>query len=221
MGVYLLSEQEVWFPDPTLAEEDGLLAVGGDLSVKRLILAYMHGIFPWYDPSEEILWWCPKERFVIFPKEIVISRSMRKFLRSTDLTIYLNRDFKGTIHQCRLRWEMHKDGTWISDNMEAAYNHLYDKGYAMSVEVYQRGEMVGGLYGVIIGKCFFGESMFSKVKNASKVALISLAKLLEQKHGVFIDCQFRTEHLASMGGRYISFDEYTELMKVGLEEALG
>lgn len=221
MSVYLLSQKEIWFPNPSLAEEDGLLAVGGDLSLKRLLLAYMNGIFPWFNPSEDILWWCPKERFVIFPREIVISRSMKKFLKKMDFEIHLNRNFQRTIQACRLHWEKCKDGTWISDDMERAYNRLYEEGYAMSMEVYQKESLVGGLYGVIIGKCFFGESMFSLEENASKVALISLAKVLETKGGVFIDCQFKTDHLERMGGRYISYEEYTALMKIGLREPLG
>ena len=173
MAVYLLDE-DIWFPPPAGAEEDGLLAVGGDLSAQRLLLAYSNGIFPWFNEDTEILWWCPKKRFVIFPKEIQISRSMKKFMKKTNLTVTMNRDFSRVIESCRkLREE--NEGTWITDGMEHAYKALHELGYAASVEVYDGEHLVGGLYGVVIGRCFFGESMFSLVPNASKLALICLA----------------------------------------------
>ena len=214
MPFFRLDEKEVSFPHPTLACEDGLLAVGGDLSVERLLLAYTHGIFPWYSPGEEIMWWCPKERFVIFPKEIHISRSMKKYMKKHELRVALNRDFADTMHRCRLKREFN-EGTWISDEMEEAYRRLHDAGYALSVEVLEDGELAGGLYGVSIGKCFFGESMFSEKENGSKTALIAFAGLLEQEKFLFIDCQFHTEHLESMGGRYISWEEYDQMLQEG------
>ncbi len=210
MPVFRLDENKISFPDPTYARLDGLLAIGGDLSVERLLLAYTHGIFPWYNPGEEILWWCPKKRFVIFPKEIHISRSMRKYMKNHKLEIKLNRDFADTMHHCRTKREF-EEGTWISDEMEEAYLRLHKAGYAISLEVYENEELAGGLYGVSIGKCFFGESMFSEKENGSKVALIALARLLDQNDFLFIDCQFHTEHLESMGGRYISWEEYEAL----------
>lgn len=210
MPVFRLDENKISFPDPTYARLDGLLAIGGDLSVERLLLAYTHGIFPWYNPDEEILWWCPKKRFVIFPKEIHISRSMRKYMKNHKLEIKLNRDFADTMHHCRTKREF-EEGTWISDEMEEAYLRLHKAGYAISLEVYENEELAGGLYGVSIGKCFFGESMFSEKENGSKVALIALARLLDQNDFLFIDCQFHTEHLESMGGRYISWEEYEAL----------
>ena len=167
MPVYRLNEGEITFPNPMYARRDGLLAVGGDLSVERLLLAYTHGIFPWYDPGEEILWWCPRERFVIFPEEIHISHSMRKYWKKHKLRLVLNRDFADTMHRCRMKREF-KEGTWISDEMEAAYCRLFQAGYAVSVEVSEDGELAGGLYGVSIGRCFFGESMFSERENGSK-----------------------------------------------------
>nr|WP_300663134.1 leucyl/phenylalanyl-tRNA--protein transferase [uncultured Acetatifactor sp.] len=214
MPVYRLREGEISFPNPIYARRDGLLAVGGDLSVERLLLAYTHGIFPWYDPGEEILWWCPRERFVIFPKEIHISRSMKKFSKRHEFRLALNRDFADTIHRCRVKREF-AEGTWITDEMEEAYCRLQEAGYAVSVEVFEDGELAGGLYGVSIGRCFFGESMFSEKENGSKMALIAWAQLLERSDFLLIDCQFHTEHLESMGGRYISWEEYDRMLQEG------
>ncbi len=214
MPVFRLVENEIFFPNPTLAEPNGLLAVGGDLSVERLLLAYSHGIFPWYDPGEEILWWCPKERFVIFPKEIHVSHSMRKYMKKHDLQVRLNRDFADTMHRCRIKREF-AEGTWISDEMEEAYLNLHKAGYAVSVEAFEDGGLAGGFYGVSVGKCFFGESMFSEKENGSKTALIAFARFLERNKFLFIDCQFRTEHLESMGGRYISWEEYDAMLLEG------
>lgn len=214
MPVYRLNDREISFPNPTSARFDGLLAVGGDLSLERLLSAYTHGIFPWYDPGDEIMWWCPKERFVIFPKEIHISRSMKKYMKRHQLKVMLNRNFPDTMHRCRIKREFN-EGTWISDEMEKAYYRLHKAGYAVSVEVYEDGILAGGLYGVSIGRCFFGESMFSEKENGSKTALIAFAQLLEQQNFLFIDCQFYTEHLESMGGKYISWKEYDNMLKEG------
>lgn len=180
MPVFRLQKHEIYFPNPTLACEDGLLAVGGDLCVERLLLAYTHGIFPWYNPGDEILWWCPHERFVIFPKEIHISRSMKKYIKKHTFTVKVNRDFADTMHRCRAKREF-AEGTWISDEMEEAYFALHQAGYAMSVEVFEEERLAGGLYGVVIGKCFFGESMFSEQENGSKIALTALAKMLDKE----------------------------------------
>lgn len=214
MPVFRLNKEDVIFPSPRLAEDNGLLAVGGDLSVNRLLLAYDHGIFPWYNPGEEILWWCPKERFLIFPEEIHISHSMKKHIRKHKFRIILNRDFQDTMHRCRMKRE-DEEGTWISDEMEEAYYELHKEGYAVSVEAYEDGKLAGGLYGVSLGKCFFGESMFSEKENGSKTALIGLARLLQRRGAFFIDCQFYTEHLASMGGEYVSWEEYERMLMEG------
>ena len=214
MPVYRLNKNEISFPHPTLARRDGLLAVGGDLSVERLLLAYTNGIFPWYEPGEEILWWCPRERFVIFPEEIHVSRSMKKYMKKHELKTVLNRNFADTMHRCRMKREF-KEGTWISDEMEAAYCRLFQAGYAVSVEVSEDGELAGGLYGVSIGRCFFGESMFSERENGSKAALIAFARLLQRSHFLFMDCQFYTEHLERMGGRYIPWEEYDRMLEKG------
>lgn len=214
MPVFRLNDEEIAFPDPRLARNDGLLAIGGDLCVERLLLAYTHGIFPWYNPGDEIMWWCPKERFIIFPNEIHISHSMRKYMKKHEFEVKLNRDFGDTMHRCRIKREFN-EGTWISDEMEEAYRRLNEKGFAISVEVFEDGELAGGFYGVSIGKCFFGESMFSEKENGSKTALIAFAQLLEQNGFLFIDCQFHTEHLESMGGRYISWEEYDHMLEEG------
>ena len=203
---------EVSFPDPTLAEANGLLAVGGDLSVERLLEAYSNGIFPWFNKGDPILWWCPKERFIIRPEKIHISHSMNKFMKQNEIKIMFNRDFADTIHRCRTKREA-TVGTWITDDMEKAYIALSEKGFALSVVAYTNNELAGGLYGVVLGKCFFGESMFSDKENGSKIALIHLSKLLEKNGFSMIDCQFHTDHLESMGGERISWEEYIELLK--------
>ncbi len=217
MPVFRLDPEKVVFPQPELAEENGLLAVGGDLSVERLLLAYTHGIFPWYNPGEEILWWCPRERFLIFPEEIHISRSMKKFFRRQELEIRLNRDFSDTMHRCRIKREF-AEGTWISDEMEEAYRELHKAGFAVSVEAFSHGELLGGLYGVAIGSCFFGESMFSEKENGSKAALIAFAHYLAERKFLFIDCQFHTEHLGRMGGKYVSWEQYHRMLQEGIWE---
>ena len=214
MGVYLLKKDEISFPNPKLAEDDGLLAVGGDLSVERLLLAYAHGIFPWYNPDEDILWWCPKERFVIFPNEIHVSKSMKKYFRKHLVSLAINRDFRDTMRRCRAKRE-DKEGTWISDEIEEAYQALFDRGFALSIEAFEDGELAGGFYGVAIGRCFFGESMFSEKANGSKTALIAFCEYIKNRGILFIDCQFRTDHLATMGGRYISWEEYDDMLEKG------
>ncbi len=215
MPVYKLDENEISFPEPTLADENGLLAVGGDLSVDRLILAYSNGIFPWYDKEQPILWWCPKKRFIIEPQGIHVSHSMKKYMRKHEISFMLNRDFADTMHRCRVKREF-AEGTWITDEMEKAYYALWEEELALSLEAYVDGKLAGGLYGVCLGRCFFGESMYSEMENGSKLALIMLAGLLE-KHGVLmIDCQFYTEHLESMGGKEISWEEYRTLLDKGL-----
>ena len=213
--VWQLTDDPRLFPDPHQGEPDGLLAVGGDLSVERLLVAYSNGIFPWYGfrESPEILWWCPMERFVIFPSEIHVSHSMRQLIRSRRYTVSVNSDFKGVIEQCSLvNRRNEQPGAWLGDEMMQAYMRLHDLGYATSIEVRDADScLVGGLYGVIIGRNFIGESMFSLVPSASKLALISLARALEP-HGGIIDCQFETAHLKSMGGRHIPYDEYMEYL---------
>ena len=214
MGIFRLSDESYAFPNPVYAEENGLLAIGGDLSPGRLVNAYVNGIFPWYNEGEPIMWWCPKERFVIIPGEIHISRSMKKFMKRTDFRVTFDTSFSSVLHLCCITRE-NKEGTWITDDMEVAYNRLFELGLASSCEVWYDDKLAGGLYGVRIGRCFFGESMFSVAENASKIALISLAGYLEKQGFEFIDCQFHTDHLESMGGRYISYDEYMAMIARG------
>lgn len=215
MAVFQL-DNELWFPDPHLGEDDGLVAVGGDLSVDRLLLAYSNGFFPWYSFShnKEPLWFCPLQRFVIFPNEIHVSHSMQQLLKKYELKPTINKDFDGVIRGCATAQNRNKeDGAWLGPNIIEAYTELHRQGFAASVEVWKDEQLVGGLYGVNLGKAFFGESMFSLVPNASKVALIHLARMFEIFGGVLIDCQFETPHLRSMGGRYISYEEYLRLIK--------
>lgn len=206
--------KSITFPDPHLAEDDGLFAVGGDLSVDRLLLAYSNGIFPWYSfrDQPQILWYCPMKRFVIFPDKIHISHSMRTLLNKDEYSVSINNDFDGVIDNCsKLRYD--EEGAWLGKDMIKAYTELYRQGFAASVEVWDKeGKLVGGLYGVSIGPAFFGESMFSLVPNASKVALIFLADFMREHGGSIIDCQFETPHLKSMGGRYISYKEYMDII---------
>ena len=211
MTIYRLDER-IAFPYPEEAEEDGLLAVGGDLSMERLLLAYENGIFPWYNEGEEILWWCPKERFIIRPNKIHISKTMKRIIKKGEFKVTINNDFEGVITNCKELRE-NAEGTWITDEMRDAYINLFNNGFAASVEVYKDEELVGGIYGVKIGKCFFGESMFSKVSNGSKIALITLCKKLEEEGFKFLDCQFHTEHLESMGGEHIKWSEFKEMLK--------
>lgn len=211
--IYRLSDDPRLFPNPYEGEEDGLLAVGGDLSPIRLLTAYLNGIFPWYgfNEREEILWWCPLDRFVIFPNEIHISHSMRQLIRRGVYRATINEAFGQVIRQCSNVSDRHKmRGAWLGQDMIDAYTRLHDMGYANSVEVWDEdNNLIGGLYGVQLGCNFFGESMFSLKANASKFALIHLAQHLAP-HGGLIDCQFETPHLLSMGGRHISYDEYIE-----------
>jgi len=206
-------DERLLFPNPTLAEDDGLLAVGGDLSTERLLLAYQNGIFPWYSDDEPILWFSPHERFVIYPGELVVSKSMRKVLNSGQFKITLNQCFADVIAACAKAPRPGQDGTWITADMQQAYISLNQKGYAHSVEVWQDDELVGGLYGVEVGKVFCGESMFSKVSNASKTALIYLCNSGRYN---LIDCQVYTPHLESMGARMISREEYIKMLKKDL-----
>ena len=214
MPIYQLPD-EIIFPNPELAEEDGLLAVGGDLSFERLLLAYCNGIFPWYSDGDPILWWCPKPRFIIKPNEVKISKSMKRVFNSGKFKVTFDNDFEGVIRNCKELRE-NKEGTWINNDMMEAYINLFKKGFASSVEVYRDEKLVGGLYGVKIGKCFFGESMFSIETNASKVALISICKRLEEEGYIFLDCQMHTNHLESMGGKFVSWKDFKLMLEDGI-----
>ena len=210
-------DDELWFPNPYLGEDDGLVAVGGDLSVERLLLAYSNGFFPWYafQMASEPHWYCPLDRYVIFPNEIHISHSMRQLLRQNKYEVTVNKDFEGVIHGCSTAQERDEEaGAWLGPDIIEAYTLLHRRGYAASVEVWDGARLVDGLYGVTLYKAFFGESMFSLVPNASKLALIHLAKAMERVDGCFIDCQFETPHFVSMGGRHITYEHYMEILNL-------
>lgn len=213
--VYLLPDDELIFPDPRNGEEDGLFAIGGDLSPRRLLLAYSNGIFPWFSFQDSDLpyWYCPMERFVIFPEEIHISHSMRQLIKKERFKVTFNKDFDGVIHACsETNSRIDMPGAWLGADMIAAYTELHRLGYAVSVEVWESKKLVGGLYGVAIGKAFCGESMFSKLTDTSKLALITLAQKLHGR-GMIIDCQFETTHLRSMGGRHIPYSLYMDILR--------
>lgn len=207
--IYRLDERLI-FPDAGLAEPDGLLAIDGDLSTERLLLAYQNGIFPWYGDDSPILWYSPHERFVIFPDELKVSKSMKQVLRSGKFVITQNQCFADVMEACSAVERPGQDGTWITAEMKTAYYNLHKLGYAHSVEVWEQDNLVGGFYGVQIGRVFCGESMFSKASNASKAALIWLCQ-----SGVYelIDCQVHTEHLESMGARMIPREEYMNMLR--------
>ena len=199
-------------PESALAEPNGLLAAGGDLSPRRLVAAYAQGIFPWYAPGEPILWWSPDPRMVLFPDEIAISRSLRKVLRNKDYAVRLDTAFAAVIAACADTARQGQAGTWISAEMQAAYLHLHELGFAHSVETWIDGKLVGGLYGVAIGRAFYGESMFSWATDTSKIALAHLGVQLRRLGFGIIDCQMETTHLASLGARPIPRREFLALL---------
>lgn len=212
MPIFQLSKTLV-FPKPEWANKDGLLAIGGDLSIDRLLLAYSKGIFPWYSENDPILWWCPDPRFVLFPQNVNISRSMSKLLRKNIYTVTYDTCFEEVVTMCA---KLRENNTWIFPEIIESYINLHKEGYAHSVETWFERKLVGGLYGVSLGKCFFGESMFSTMNNASKVALINLSQNLAEKNFLFLDCQIYSAHLESMGAGNISRKRFLELLKRGL-----
>jgi leucyl/phenylalanyl-tRNA---protein transferase len=215
MPVYRLPDQPE-FPPVEYAVKSGLLAVGGDLSPERLLAAYREGIFPWYSEGEPLLWWSPDPRFVLFPGELRVSRSMRQLLRKGTLRFTFDRAFRDVIAACR-KPRPGQDSTWITKEMQEAYIILHNLGYAHSVEVWQEGTLVGGLYGVSLGHTFFGESMFSARANASKAALVMLVSCLRELRFDLIDCQVETPHLGSLGARLIPRREFSALLKESLQ----
>lgn len=213
--IYLLDRRPV-FPPPDRANEEGLLAMGGDLSVERLVEAYRHGIFPWYEAGEPILWWSPDPRAILEPGELHVSRSLRGTLRRGFYTVRFDTAFDRVIHACGTIPRHGEDGSWISPEIERAYNALHQRGLCHSVETWDADELVGGLYGVCLGRCFFGESMFSRRTDASKVALVGLVKRLTALGIGLIDCQIASEHLFSLGAKTIPRSEFLRR----LDEAL-
>ncbi len=208
-----LNPNEISFPDPAFYHPDnGIIACGGDLSPKRLLLAYENGIFPWFNPDEMILWWCPNPRFILFPNDLKISKSMRKIMRDEVFTFSENKCFREVMENCMKVPREGQDGTWISDELIESFVKLHEMGIAKSVEVWQNDELVGGFYGLQIGKVFCGESMFAKVSNASKAAFIYFVQKNQNKLNL-IDCQVHTEHLESLGAKMISKEEYLKTLK--------
>ncbi len=211
MPVFILNKK-INFPPVHLAEPDGLLAMGGDLSPERLLHAYKHGIFPWYE-GDTILWWCPDPRFVLFPDELKISKSTRALLKKEEFEFTVNKAFADVIHQCKAIKRPGQQGTWITPEVEKAYCKLHELGHAHSAELWQDGNLAGGLYGIKIGKVFFGESMFSRVSNASRIAFTRYVQLLMEEGIQLIDCQVYTEYLESFGACMISRKEFSSLLE--------
>ena len=211
MPLYALDES-IWFPPVDEALPDGLLAMGGDLSPERLLLAYRQGIFPWYD-GDIPLWWCPNPRFVLIPDELKVSKSMKTLIKKNVFEFHVNKAFGEVIHHCKETKREGQDGTWINENVEAAYTALHKMGFAHSAEAWKDGKLVGGLYGVRLGKVFFGESMFSKESNASKFAFIKYVEQLRADGVLLIDCQIHTEHLESLGAKMIMRQQFIQLLQ--------
>lgn len=207
--IFRLDEHDLCFPSPALAEPDGLLAIGGDLRPERLLEAYRQGIFPWYSDDTPILWYSPHERFVLFPEELKISKSMRQVLRSGRFTVTFDLAFDQVISACAAHPRVGQNGTWITADMQEAYMRLHALGHAHSVETWRNGKLVGGLYGVAVGGVFCGESMFSREANASKTALAALCQSNTYR---LIDCQVYTDHLATLGARMVSRAIYMSLL---------
>ncbi len=212
MPLFFLDDT-LWFPPLEDARPDGLLAIGGDLSNERLLLAYQNGIFPWYNEDEPPMWWSPDPRFVLFPEELRVSKSMKQVIGKNEFEFRVNTAFEDVIRNCSLVKRNGIHGTWISNEIIEAYTGLHQEGYAYSAEAWQQGRLVGGLYGVLLGKVFFGESMFSLVSNASKFAFISWVEALQQQGIAMIDCQVHTSHLESLGARMISREDFIEILK--------
>lgn len=210
--MYYLSK-DLYFPPVEEASYEGILAVGGDLSTERLLLAYRNGIFPWFDAEEPILWWSPSERMVVVPSLYKISKSTRNLLNQNKFKITFNQDFRAVITNCQQVERKEQHGTWITNDLIEAYVKLHEMGLAQSVEVWQKDELVGGLYGVDLGHVFCGESMFSKVSNASKVAFVSLVNYLKENNYKLLDCQVHNDHLEKLGAFEISREIFMRVLK--------
>jgi len=216
MSIFILNN-ELLFPSVQLAEPDGLLAIGGDLSTERLLLAYRQGIFPWYE-GQHILWWCPDPRFVLFPNELKESKSMRQLFKKKTFELRIDTAFAAVIANCKTISRRGQESTWITEEVKSAYIRLHELGHAHSAEAWLDGELVGGLYGIRMGKVFFGESMFSKKSNASKYAFIQYVQRLREEGVELIDCQVYTEHLESLGARMIQREEFTSMLSRLIEK---
>jgi leucyl/phenylalanyl-tRNA--protein transferase len=210
MALFVL-DKELAFPPVDLAGPDGLLAMGGDLSPERLLLAYRSGIFPWYE-GEPILWWCPDPRFILFPDELKVSKNMKPLLKKNEFEFSINKAFPEVIHHCKKIVRPGQEGTWITDEVENAFIKMFELGYAHSAEVWKDGELAGGLYGIKLGKVFFGESMFSRQSNASRFAFIRYVQHLQQEGIQLIDCQIYTEYLESLGATMILRKDFIKVL---------
>jgi len=210
MSLFALGKELV-FPPVHLSEPDGLLAMGGDLSTERLLLAYRSGIFPWFD-GDTPLWWCPDPRFVLFPRELKVSKSMKQVINRQIFRFSIDTAFENVIEQCKTTFRKDQQGTWITSEVKAAYVELHRLGYAHSAEAWLNGELVGGCYGIRMGNVFFGESMFSKTANASKFAFISYVDQLQKEQVQLIDCQVYTAHLESLGARMVPREKFIEML---------
>lgn len=212
--MYFLTK-ELYFPPVEEANYEGILAVGGDLSIERLLLAYNNGIFPWYDSDDPILWWAPHHRMVVNPKDYKVSKSLRNIINRNLFEVTINKDFSSVISNCQKIERKGQDGTWISEDIIDSYTKLHQLGKAMSFEVWQNDELVGGLYGVDLGHVFCGESMFSKVPNASKVAFVKLIEYLKERNYLLLDCQVHNDHLEKLGAFEISRELFMKILKSG------
>ncbi|ESU28953.1 leucyl/phenylalanyl-tRNA--protein transferase [Flavobacterium limnosediminis JC2902] len=205
-------DKELWFPPVSETHPSGIIAVGGDLSTERLLLAYRSGIFPWFEDGQPITWWSPEDRMVLFPDDFKPSKSMRNILNRNHFKVTFNQDFRAVISNCQNVKREGQNGTWITDDMIEAYCKLHELGYAKSVEVWQNDRLVGGLYGIDLGHIFCGESMFSKVSNASKVAFVSLVNSLKENNYLLLDCQVYNEHLESLGCGEIDREDFMQIL---------
>ena len=200
------------FPSPRSANEHGVVAYGGDLNPNRIIQAYKQGIFPWFESDDNLLWWSPNPRMILYPEKIKISKSLKSVIKKNTFKVTFNKDFEEVIESCSNIKRLGQKGTWITSGLKESFLNLHEKGLAMSVEVWKDSKIVGGLYGLDLGSVFCGESMFSKSSNASKVALVNLSSELRKNNYKFIDCQIPTEHLKSMGGEEVSRDDFLKLL---------
>ncbi len=219
MPIYWLSEEDYKFPHPELANEDGIVAIGGDLSPQRLLIAYQIGLFPWFNPDDPILWWSPDPRFVLFPDKLKVAKSMRTYFNQNKYKVTCDREFEKVMRSCQINERKGQSGgTWISEEMIEAYSQLHELGFAHSVEVWDGEALVAGLYGIGLGKIFYGESMFTNVSNGSKFGFISLVRELEKQGYWLIDCQQETNHLKSMGAEPMVRKEFLEYMDRNAKE---
>ena len=209
-------DDELIFPAVETATEEGIIAIGGDLSPERLLLAYRSGIFPWYNEGEPIIWWSPDPRFVLFPEKIKVTKSMQSVLNNGKYRFTINRAFTAVLQNCKTVTRKEQEGTWITPAVQEAYTKLHQLGHAHSAEAWLNGALVGGLYGIKIGKVFFGESMFSKESNASKFAFINYVRQLQREGITLIDCQVHTTHLESLGAKMLAREKFIALLNESL-----